>query len=64
MAKKESGFRQTINEIETIISKIETGETDIDNLAAEIARASGLIKGCREKLFQTEQEVEKIMKND
>ena len=64
MAKKDSGFRQTIDEIETIISKIENGETDIDDLAAEIARASKLIQNCKDKLMQTEQEVEKIVKNE
>ena len=64
MAKKDSGFRQTIDEIETIISKIENGETDIDDLAAEIARASKLIQDCKDKLMQTEQEVEKIVKNE
>ena len=64
MAKKDSGFRQTINEIETIISKIENHETDIDDLATEIARASKMIQDCRDKLFKTEQEVEKIVNHE
>ena len=64
MSKKESGFRQTINEIEAIISKIENNETDIDDLAAEIARASKMIQDCKDKLFKTEQEVEKIVNHE
>jgi len=64
MANKECGFRQTINEIETIISKIENNETDLDDLPAEIARASKLLQDCRDKLFKTEQEVSKIVNHE
>jgi len=64
MAQKESGYRKSIDEIESILTKIESGETDIDNLAVELKRASELLQECREKLFLTEQEVEKIMKRE
>ena len=64
MSKKESGYHKSIEEIEAILAKIENGETDIDDLAAEISRASVLLKECKEKLFQTEQEIEKIMKSE
>jgi exodeoxyribonuclease VII small subunit len=61
MVKKESGYRESIDEIEAILAKIEGGETDIDDLSAEIKRAAKLLQDCKEKLFRTEQEVEKIM---
>ena len=61
MAKKEPGYRESIDEIEAILAKIEGGETDIDDLAAEIKRAAKLLQDCKEKLFRTEQEVGKIM---
>ena len=61
MAKKEPGYRESIDEIEAILAKIEGGETDIDDLTAEIKRAAKLLQNCKEKLFRTEQEVEKIM---
>ena len=64
MGKKEANYRQSIEEIETILAKIESGETDIDDLAAEIKHAAKLLQECKEKLFQTEQEVEKMMKSD
>ena len=64
MAKKESGYRKSIDEIEAILTKIESGETDIDDLAAEIKRAAQLLKDCKEKLSLTEQEVEKIVKSE
>ena len=61
MAKKELGYRESINEIEAILAKIEGGETDIDDLSAEIKRAAKLLQGCKEKLFQTEQEVNQLI---
>jgi len=62
MTKKESGYSKAIEEIETILAKIENGDTDLDDLAAEIKRASILLQECKKKLFKTEQEIEKIMK--
>ena len=64
MAKKEQGYRESIDEIEAILAKIEDGETDIDDLAAEIKRAATLLQDCKEKLFRTEQEVGKLMNDE
>ena len=61
MSKKEYGYRKSIEEIEAILAKIESGEIDIDDLSSEIKRATKLLQECKEQLFQTEQEVEKIM---
>ena len=56
------GYSAQIQKIEAILAKIENGETDVDELASEIKRASQLLQECKEKLLRTEQEVEKIMK--
>jgi len=61
MAKIEQNYSKSIKDIEAILSKIESGETDIDNLASEIKRASMLLQGCKEKLLSTEEEVGKIV---
>jgi exodeoxyribonuclease VII small subunit len=64
MADKEYSYSESMDEIEAILAKIESGETDIDGLAAEVERAAKLLQECKDKLFRTEQEVEKIMKRD
>ena len=61
MSNKELGYRKSIEEIEAILSKIENGETDIDDLTSEIKRAASLLQECKKKLFQTEKEVAKIL---
>lgn len=64
MTGKALGYHQSIEEIENILAKIESGESDINDLTAEIKRAAKLIQDCKQRLFRTEQEIEKIMKID
>ncbi len=64
MAKKELSYRESMEELETILEKIENGETDIDDLTVEIKRAAKLLQDCKEKLFRTQQEVEKVIHPD
>lgn len=61
MAKKQLSYTESMEEVESILQKIESGETDIDHLAKEIERAAQLLQTCKEQLFHTEQEVEKIL---
>jgi exodeoxyribonuclease VII small subunit len=61
MKKQELNYHESVREIETILAKIENGETDIDDLVGEIKKAAALLQSCREKLFHTEQEVGKII---
>ena len=56
-------YKKAIEEIEAILTKIESGATDLDDLPAEIKRASQLLQECKDKLFRTEQEVEIILNN-
>jgi len=62
MAKKELSYSDAINEMEMIISKIENQELDIDNLSANVKRVAELLTFCKMKLKNTEEEVQKILK--
>ncbi len=63
MAKKEFSFNEAVNEIEKILQVIENGDLDVDRLAAEVKRASELIKQCQKKLRVTEEEINSIFKD-
>ena len=63
MPDKEISYNQAINEVESILAKIENQELDVDELAGQLKRVSELIKICRNKLFTAEKEVEKILKD-
>jgi exodeoxyribonuclease VII small subunit len=63
MAKNEFSFNNAVNEIESILHNIESGDLDIDKLAVEVKRASELIKQCQKKLRTTEEEINSIFKD-
>lgn len=54
-------FRAAIDELETILRRIEGEEVDIDRLAAEVARATELVEVCRGKLHRAEVQVTQIV---
>ena len=61
MAKKNITYSEAVNQIEEILHKLENDELDVDELTKLVGSASGLIKYCKSKLFETEQEIEKIL---
>ncbi|MEW5845267.1 MAG: exodeoxyribonuclease VII small subunit [Bacteroidota bacterium] len=54
MTKKTLKYSEAIEEVERIISQIESNELDIDELIEKIRRASELLKFCKQKLHFTE----------
>lgn len=61
MTKKKLTYNEAVNEIEEILQQIENEELDVDDLSAKVKRVSSLIKICKDKLYKTEQEVDKIL---
>jgi len=64
MAKQEISYKEAVTEIEKILSKIEEGDLDVDELTKNVKRVTELIKICKEKLSKTESEVTKILDED
>lgn len=58
---KQISYSRALNELEKIISEIESEETDLDLLSEKVKRAASLIKLCRVKLKSTEEEVKKAL---
>jgi exodeoxyribonuclease VII small subunit len=63
MAKKTLTYNSAIAEIEEIMEKIESNELDIDILTENVKRVSQLLKFCKAKLYETEEEISKVMKD-
>jgi len=57
-----ASYEQAFNELQKIVSEIEQGDITIDLLLPKVQRAAELIKYCRDKLRNTEEEVSKIIK--
>ncbi len=61
MAKQTKKYSEAFAEIQTIIMKIENQELDIDELSENLKKVSALLKICKDKLHETEQEVQNIL---
>ena len=59
---KELNYTESVERLEGIVKKVESGEMDIDQLTSQVAEAANLIKACKEKLFSTNEAVEKLLK--
>ncbi len=63
MNAKKFNYKSALEEIEQIVRKIESEEVDVDELAALVKKAAGLIKECKAKLRDTGSELEEIIDN-
>ncbi len=61
MEKKKLTYKEAVLEIEEILEKLESEELDVDELAERVKRVSQLLKFCKEKLTNTEKEIQGII---
>ncbi|SKC04565.1 Exodeoxyribonuclease VII small subunit [Sphingobacterium nematocida] len=54
-------YSDAVNELQQIVSEIETGDVNVDELADKIKRASQLIHICKSKLTASEEEVNTLL---
>lgn len=54
-------YTQAITELEEIVKKMQSPECSIDNLSQYTARSLQLLKVCKAKLTQTDEELRKIL---
>jgi len=62
-SKKNVSYKEAINEIEEILRQLENNELDVDELSEKVKRVSLLVTLCKEKLHNTEEEIDKILKD-
>ncbi len=53
-------YEQAIKRLNTIVTKMENGEMNVDSLATNLQEAKKLVAFCRQKLTDVEAEVQKI----
>ena len=60
--KKETyTYSEAMKRLEVIVSKIEGNELDIDELGNYLKEAQKLIKFCKDKLYKTDQEIQRML---
>ena len=63
MAKKELTYTEAAAEIERILARLRNEELDVDELAAQVKRATEMIARCKAQLLKTEAEVNRILES-
>lgn len=63
MKQKTLSYNESMAEVEAILSQIEDNKLDVDELTEKVKRACSLLKTCKAKLFETQQDVEEILKD-
>jgi len=61
MAKEKINYSEAVAEIESILEKIEGGKLDVDELTEKVNRVTKLLKTCRDRLHNTETQINKIL---
>ncbi len=64
MEKKAKNFEQSLEELETIVKELESGNVDLDNAINKYTEAMKLAKFCSEKLDDATKKVNKILTED
>lgn len=54
-------YEEAINKLETIVTMMEDGKLDLDQLEDKLKEAQQLIKLCRDKLTKTDEEISKLL---
>jgi exodeoxyribonuclease VII small subunit len=62
VSKKTVSYKEAITEIEEILRQLENNELDVDELSEKVKRVSQLVTLCKERLHNTEKEIDKILK--
>jgi len=63
MTKEKISYSDAIAEIESILEKIEDGNLNVDELTEKVSRVTDLLKICRDRLYLTEKQVNKILED-
>lgn len=61
MKKEKIDYDSAIAEIEEILEHIEEGDLGVDELAEKVKRVSQLLKICRDRLQNTEKQINTIL---
>lgn len=57
-------YEEAMKKLEAIVSDIEDGKLDIDRIGEKLKEAKELIRFCKDTLYQTDQEIQKMLSEE
>lgn len=64
MKKSTLTYEEAMSQLEELVRQVENNEQGIDKLAEQLKKAQQLISFCKDKLYTTDEEIQKILKNE
>ena len=64
MATKKLTYSEAVAEIEQILTRLKSEQTDVDKLSAEVKRATELIAQCKARLTEVEATVKEQLSEE
>lgn len=61
---KDIKYEEAVRQLEKIVNKMESGELDIDSMAAQLKKAQELVKLCKDKLKRTDADIQKLLEKE
>ncbi len=61
---KEIKYEEAMRQLESIVTKMENGDLDLDEMGEQLKKAQQLVKLLKAKLTKTDQEIRKIFEGD
>lgn len=63
MSEQNISYSESLKKLEALLSQLENGDLDIDELSTKVKQATQLIRSCKEKLRNTEAELEQFLED-
>ena len=57
-------YEAAMKRLEEIVTEIESGKLDMDKIGDSLKEARDLIKFCKDKLYETDEEIRKILESE
>lgn len=57
----EMKYEEAVAELERVVTQMESGQMDLDAVTEKLKKAQELIKYCKERLTETDGEIQKIL---
>lgn len=59
--EKKMKYEEAVAELERVVTQMESGQMDLDAVTEKLKKAQKLIKYCKERLTETDGEIQKIL---
>lgn len=60
MTEKKFSYNLAMQEVEQILALLEKNNLEVDEMSQKVKRATELLQACKQKLYQTEAEIQAV----